>query len=591
MPKKFSDTRSINTGEDATHPMANHMMSVFGRHLIELLSQSKEGVFMLDPNGYFVFVNKTMEEFSGIQAPEFAGLHFSDIVIPKDHETIKKHFEKVMSGQDVALCRLEYVTAKGYTSLAEVKIAPMYDGIMITGVLGISRDVSDKKQLVAMLKKRHGEILHTVKKRMGELTAANLKLKHEIRERKKTEAALIKREKEYQLLVHTANSAIIRIDTDCRITFMNEFAVRLFGFTNEEIIGHSAVGTIVPEVDSNGRDQALKMKDIVRHPERYWTTEHQNMSKDGRRLWMSWTHKALFDEHQRIHEVLCVGNDVTSRKMAEEAKRRTEIRLVTAIESLPFDFYIIDDHGLITMQNSTCRERWGAQTGKKFEDLDIAREDKKLWRKIRRKVLLGDVFEDEIEFQTKGPKGIYYNVTQPIVEGSRISGFLGINIDITALKETEKALKERERELETNYDRLAEINIALEVLLKKKAEDKIEFEDRVLHNIKELLYPYINKMKKTRLDDRQIALLSILESNISELISPFSRRLTLNFLKLAPTEVQIANLIKNGKTSQQIAVLMGSSRRTIDTHRKNIRKKMGIHGKKGNLRSHLLAYQ
>ena len=272
-------------------------------------------------------------------------------------------------------------------------------------------------------------------------------------------------------------------------------------------------------------------------------------------------------------------------------QRISELRLRTAIESLPFDFYIVNEKGRCIIQNSTCRKRWGDLLGKKVIDMVLDKNDLKIWKKIQRTVLKGDIFEGEVCMQGDDREGIYYNISLPIRQLGKIKGFLGVNVDITALKKTENALREREMELEINASNLAEVNIALEVLLKKKDEAKFEFEERVLHNVKELLKPYVKKLRKTGLNQRQKALLAIMESNINELISPFSRRLSLKFLKLTPTELQIASLIKNGKTSQQIAQLMGSSRRTIDTHRKNIRKKMGLHGIKGNLRSHLLVYQ
>ena len=81
----------------------------------------------------------------------------------------------------------------------------------------------------------------------------------------------------------------------------------------------------------------------------------------------------------------------------------------------------------------------------------------------------------------------------------------------------------------------------------------------------------------------------ILESNLKDIISPFSRRMTSTFLRLTPKELQIANMIKQGKTSKEIADLMGISSRTIETHRKNLRDKIGIGNKKVNLRTHLLS--
>lgn len=82
---------------------------------------------------------------------------------------------------------------------------------------------------------------------------------------------------------------------------------------------------------------------------------------------------------------------------------------------------------------------------------------------------------------------------------------------------------------------------------------------------------------------------NVLESNLNDIISPFVRRFSLNHLKLTPSEIQIANLVKQGMTSKQIAKMFNLSRRTIETHRKNIRDKIGLKSKKANLRTYLLS--
>jgi DNA-binding CsgD family transcriptional regulator len=95
-------------------------------------------------------------------------------------------------------------------------------------------------------------------------------------------------------------------------------------------------------------------------------------------------------------------------------------------------------------------------------------------------------------------------------------------------------------------------------------------------------------LEKSRLDVRQTSLVSILEANLKGIVSPFARELTRNYLRFTPTEIQVANLVKQGNTTKEIADLMNVSGKTIESHRKNIRKKLGIKNKKENLQTHLL---
>jgi PAS domain S-box-containing protein len=161
--------------------------------------------------------------------------------------------------------------------------------------------------------------------------------------------------------------------------------------------------------------------------------------------------------------------------------------------------------------------------------------------------------------------------------------------EIKERRQAEKVLKKNEKELENKTHELEEINAALNVLLKRREQDKKELEEKVLSNVKELILPYVKKLQKSRLRDNQMIHLSIIVSNLHNIVSPFLRRLSSKYTDLTPSEIQVANLVKEGKTTKEISELMNSSIRAIEFHRSNLRKKLGLANKKANLRSHLLS--
>jgi PAS domain S-box-containing protein len=158
-------------------------------------------------------------------------------------------------------------------------------------------------------------------------------------------------------------------------------------------------------------------------------------------------------------------------------------------------------------------------------------------------------------------------------------------------EELEQRVKDRTRELEEKAETLEEVNTALKVLLKRMDEDKQVLEEKVMLNMRQLVEPYLDKLKKSRVTDRQKNLLDILESNLMDIVSPFARNISNSFMKLTPTEIKVANLIRQGKTTKEIADLLNLSTKTIEFHRENIRAKIGIKNKKINLRTFLLSSQ
>ena len=156
-------------------------------------------------------------------------------------------------------------------------------------------------------------------------------------------------------------------------------------------------------------------------------------------------------------------------------------------------------------------------------------------------------------------------------------------------KQVELKLLARERDLENQTRDLEEVNAALKVLLQQREADKTELEERIVGNFRELVRPLLERLKKSGLNDRQKAFLEIAENELNNILAPFLRKVSTGHLKLTPTEIQVANLVKHGKSTKEIASLMHLSAKTVQVNRNNIRRKLGIINKKINLRTYLLS--
>lgn len=169
-------------------------------------------------------------------------------------------------------------------------------------------------------------------------------------------------------------------------------------------------------------------------------------------------------------------------------------------------------------------------------------------------------------------------------DDGQLVGLIHVVRDITDRKSAEKALQQAHNELEMKNKNLKEMNTALHVLLQKREEDKRQVEELIVSNIKSLVYPYVEKMKKYSPDAKQQRLLGIMETHLNELLSPLLKKL--QQFNLTPKEVHVAAMVKDGKTTKEIAEILGVETSSIDDHRNNIRKKLGL-SRKVSLQSKL----
>ncbi|MDP2834540.1 MAG: ABC transporter substrate-binding protein [Pseudomonadota bacterium] len=169
---------------------------------------------------------------------------------------------------------------------------------------------------------------------VARVRALNHKLQREIGERKQAETALQASEAKYRELVDNANAIILRMTPDGTLTYFNEYAETFFGYTAAEILGKHVVGSIVPEVESGSeRDLADMVATLLADPQRYANNENENMTRDGRRVWVRWANRVILDARERPVGVLSIGHDITAQHWLEQELAEYRNRLEEQVQA------------------------------------------------------------------------------------------------------------------------------------------------------------------------------------------------------------------------------------------------------------------
>ena len=175
-------------------------------------------------------------------------------------------------------------------------------------------------------------------------------------------------------------------------------------------------------------------------------------------------------------------------------------------------------------------------------------------------------------------KSLFFN------NDGEVAGIIGTNLDIT----------ERNRaqvKAELHAEELKNTNTALRVLLKQINENKTEMESRVLDNFTRLVNPYLDLLEENLAHTRQLEYIRVIQENIKKITSSFSINLSSSYLNLSPREIQVADLVRQGRSNKDAANILSISVNAVEFHRNNLRKKLGLQNKKINLRTYLLTMQ
>jgi len=230
--------------------------------------------------------------------------------------------------------------------LMDIRIKGKMDGIdtakEIRSQFGIpvvftSADLDDEKMDRVKDIMRFGYILKPIQKRALKITIEMaLYIAIAGAEQERVEKKLRRSEEKYRELAQSSNSIILTFDQNFNFTFVNKFTQDFFGFCEDELIGRSLFGTIIPEIESSGRDMKKKFKELFDRPEAFSDNENENICKNGARVWVAWRNKGIYDDGGNLSGILSTGYDITKRKLVEdkilETNRRLELKTIRASE-------------------------------------------------------------------------------------------------------------------------------------------------------------------------------------------------------------------------------------------------------------------
>ncbi len=400
-------------------------------------------------------------------------------------------------------------------------------------------------------------------------------------------------ESRYRNLFETLPDGFSSVNMDKRIIEANAALQAMVGYTEEDL-RCLTYEDLTPEKWHALEDGIIREQVMTRGYSDLYEKEY--VRKDGTILPVEVRVHLLRGKDGKPVEMWGFVRDITRRKQTEETLKETEERYRALVRLSPMGIFVHSNDG-IEFANPAYAQMLGAETAEELYEkppLYFVHPDYVDHIRAKRRSIIVDkqaaLLSTHKMVRLDGRAIDVEAMSFPFRHKGR-AGVMVVVQDVTQRKQAEEALRSREWELEDKSVNLEEANAALKVLLRHRDEDKKTLETRVLENVRRLVFPYIEKLRGRDLTDSQATCLNIIESNLNEVVSPFLQKMTALYVHFTPTEVQVADLVKDGRTSKEIGEFLNVGKGTVHTHRNNIRKKLGLSNEKTNLRAYLLSLQ
>lgn len=399
------------------------------------------------------------------------------------------------------------------------------------------------------------------------------------------------------------------LDTQCKVTHWNHACELLTGIAGNEIIGtdkhreafypqrrllmadlivkKASINELAVFYGKNYRDSQLV--DDGYEGESFFS----NLGKHGR--WLSFTAAPLKDSKGHLLGAIETLQDITARRIAEQEVRASETRYRHLFEAAN-DAILIIKNGIILDSNQEALNLTGRSRKELIgsSPLEFSPEIQASGA-LSKEVLMEKTaiaFQDvpqvfEWRLTKKGGADIEVEVSLNRFKVNDDPHGLAIIRDMTERNRMVRALKTREQELNDKTRYLEKVNEALKASLDHREIEKRSVEESMLIKLKRFVYPYLEELDKCSLESDARAYVNIIGTHLKNLTAQVSKTIAAKYMDFTPTEIRVADFIRDGKKSKEIANLLGLSPSSVQWHRKNIREKLGLTHKKVNLSTFL----
>jgi len=547
-----------------------------------LFEHAGDAIIVANPEGDILEVNRKAEDLLGYGKEELSGMKVTDIHPPEELDRVIFHFSGAVAGRVGSLYDTRVVRKDGTVVPVDITGCPVeFEGKVLAQ--GIFRDIAERKKMEEALR-RSEEQLRVLSENLADGMVYQINSGVDGKQRLFTYVSpAVERFHGVRAEDVRRNPSLIYDQLDERYQAM---------VAESEALACATMSKFEMDVPFRLPSGDVRWRRLIALP---------HVHSDGSFMWDGI--ELDITEHREMEEELKVHRDHLSRlveertdRISREVARRKEKeeQYLALVESIKEWVWELNTDLVHTYVSPRVRDILGyepeAFIGRTPFDFMPPGEPERVAPLVK-KILSG-----KKQFTTLRNAALHKNGQVVHFEASgcpffdqkgNFLGYRGSCHDITEQKKMMDALKERERELTAKSEALEEVNTALKVLLRQREEDKKELEARLVSNIREMVLPYIHRMQKDKPDLRHRTYLDVVTANLNEIMSPFPNMIKqLNF---TPREIEVASLIKEGRTTKEIAEFLGIATSAIDSHRNNIRNKLGLNNKKVNLRSHLLS--